>query len=357
MRRMIPFLYLCSLLLIVQIEIDESAAFFRTPPSSTQTLEAPVQGRFQHSTMNDYQPKTLSEIYQSIIQQTVSMTKPWPDSDGFAKCCMDSDASDFVVPTFPEGTGPMGAFALTRDNTHPGNEELVQTCLDAFDQFSKELAIANNSADYFLVKSLVPHITVAIFQEHPQLLPKKQKELGIAGNNNEKEDSFHFFTNEDGTRLAESLARQTSHNAPISLTLDSLILTPDGAMIAGFVDDDNGHYSKLKTDILTSAKQVMGVQDFTSRPKNMIHITCGRVVRRGGVLPTTATVQAAIQDLVRRYNQQVFPQIVAELKSSSSGSTLLVEQMTVLRNDVWLCEKNTVYGIGRLQGQEEEPAS
>ncbi|CAJ1967584.1 unnamed protein product [Cylindrotheca closterium] len=341
---------------------------------------------------------SLSNIYASIIQQTSSMIKPWPDSDGFAKCCLDSSAlsaaaeentnatttssskNSFQVPTFPEGTGPLGVFALTRENTHPGNEKLVQTCLDAFDQFCEELnAIAttlqhnnnsNNDDDdennhkgdddelFFWVKSLVPHITIAIFQEHPQLLPKMtQEEL----------DEFYFFTNDDGDKLAQSLAKQTFRYSPIQLTLDSLILTPDGAMIAGFVDDDdnnnddddggvgNNYYDKLKTDIVTDAKQVMGMGEFTSRPKNLIHITCGRVVRKQGAaleLSNTST-QADIQKLVERYNKQVFPQLVADMKGNDNGGTLLLEQLTLLRNDVWLCEKNTVYGVGKLQGPDD----
>lgn len=365
MKWVIHFLYFCSLFPVL-LTIKESTAFSTTPPTLQGQWDAPstITTKIRLD-MNHPKNSPLSERYESIVQQTETMTKPWPDSDGFANCCLYSRPDDtFEVPRFPKGTGPLGVFALTRDNTHPGNQELVQTCLDSFDQFSKELDSilkVGIQDHFFLVPSLVPHITVAIFQEHPQLLRKKKPENGVTNaENGETEDNFHFFSDQEGQTLAQNLANHTSHFAPIQLSLHSLMLTSDGAMIAGFVDDDDNLYGELKTEILEGAEQVMGAHRLTSRPKNLIHITCGRVVRKHGSRALEESTQAAIKNLVDRYNGHVFPQIVGKMKTRttsidndgqhSTDGTFLLDHMTLLRNDVWLCEHNTVYGIGKLQG-------
>lgn len=355
--------YICSLVPAV-IKINQSAALinphhFKIARSNLKyfTSQAPSsvpQAHLPQLITMAHNEKPLSELYESIIEQSLTMTKPWPDSDGFAKCCFNASTHEknvdnhamhgsFQVPVFPEGTGPLGVFALMRENVHPGNEKLVQNCLNFFDQFCDEFKELVPNELFVLVHSLVPHITVAIFQEHPRLLPKNEQ--------NHSNEDFYYFTNEDGNMLAQSLANQTSHYPLIQLALHSLILTPDGAMIAGFLDvneNSDKNYGKLKMDIMTDAKRVMGMKDFTSRPKNLIHITCGRVVRKRGALLEPRT-QATIQDLVRRYNKEVFPRLVADIKSSGTTATLWLDQLTVLRNDVWLCEKNTVYGVGKLR--------
>jgi hypothetical protein len=284
----------------------------------------------------------LPEIYRSIANKALH-ANPWPNSSGFLKYLDQNKEGVYVVPKFPKGEGPVGVFAMTSRNDRPGNSKVVSTCLEMFDSFCEDLrAIFPDGLeeDFVIVKSLAPHITVSIFQEHPRLLQHSE--------DSRMQEDFYFIDDEKTSALAESLASRTSPFEPIDLMLDSVLFTIDGAMIAGFVDNSsNGSFGRLKGEISDDANNILQGK-VTSRPKSLIHMTCGRIVSINSHRQDSER-HLAIKRLVERYNQRVLPKIVAQL----NDPVFRLEEVALLRNDVWLCEQNTEYGVGKLDGGAE----
>lgn len=287
----------------------------------------------------------LPEVYRSIANKALDVDR-WPDSTNFLQCLHKNEKGEYVVPTFPKGEGPVGLMALaSRQNSlHPGNSMHVNACLDMFDSFCEDLRQQVFTKDdgelmeeYFvIVKSLAPHLTVAIFQEHPELLMMNARQ----------ENDFYFMDNENMRELAKSLVTRASNYEPIDLMLDSVLLTSDGAMIAGYVDNSKGSFGSLKGELLDDAMDILQ-GNITSRPKRLIHMTCGRVVSINDF--DDGERQMALKTLVERYNQHLLPNLVAQL----NDPVFRLDEITLLRNDVWLCEQNTEYGVGKLSRRSE----
>jgi hypothetical protein len=257
----------------------------------------------------------------------------------------------------------------------------------------------NNVMQGYLYPSPLMHMTLAIFQEHPRILDEAGKK------------QWQHIDDERMEILIQRLGEFVYNgNFPetIPLVLDAIVLTPDGAMIAGFVeekrkatdgddkdDDDNdaGHFARLRSGLLETARDVLGT--LSSRPKNLIHITLGRILGLPPEPPpsasTAATAAAAttapssstqqlereqydarvlqVQQLVCHYNQQVFPRTVHELRkrgdggesttasNSSLGAAFPLQDFSLVRNSVWLCEENVFYNSWQLDSLSSSSSS
>eukprot|EP00980_Cylindrotheca_fusiformis_P014030 scaffold3670_cov124-Cylindrotheca_fusiformis.AAC.6 len=285
----------------------------------------------------------LPEVYRSIANKAWAGADSWPESSDFLKCLDQNREGDFVVPTFPEGEGPIGVFALASRNLHPGSSNIVKECLGMFDSFCADLRTGLFpdgggflEDDFVVVQSLAPHITVSIFQEHPRLLHQQ-----------EPTDVFHFIEDDKIRELAKSLANRASKFEPIDLLLDSILLTSDGAMIAGFVDlSVDGSFNELKGILADDAMAILQGK-VTSRPKRLIHMTCGRIASK---TLQDSEQQLAMKKLVQRYNQELLPRKVGQL----NDRIFRLDELSLLRNDVWLCESCTQFGAGILKPASEQ---
>lgn len=180
------------------------------------------------------------------------------------------------------------------------------------------------------------------------------------------EDKVHWrhVTDSDIGHMIEDFdAVFASMKEQIRLRLDSILLTPDGAMIAGFDecpnndddDDDNDDPTEGVVDSFKGLKQQCTsigrrrIGALTSRPKNLIHVTLGRVLDMGGGGHHTTSTNAAGIDggvvSVARWNDAILPQRVSQLPVRE----WTLDHVSLLRNKVWLCEETEIYKTWSLR--------
>lgn len=120
------------------------------------------------------------------------------------------------------------------------------------------------------------HTVVAIFQEHPALLPEAERADWSPVPIDKLEHDL-------GTELRADLWAYPV--PPLAVRLHGLRVCADGALIACFVEADPSApaFAPLRSRVKDIATKVLG--PLTSRPKRLIHVTLGRVLS----LPTLAT--------------------------------------------------------------------
>jgi hypothetical protein len=404
------------------------------PPS---LVMSGTSSKASSSASNQIHP--LSQVYQNISNQTCQLAASfiekmennkeeacsayWPQAESFTRHLdvknSDSDNSGsssvatsttcssglkYSAPAFPDGDGPVGVFALCPRNP-PQTSRLIDHCMQhGWEPFCRDLQqifrddnnddddddnSKNNVMQAYLYPSPLMHMALAIFQEHPRILDEAGKK------------QWQHIDDERMEILIQRLDEFVYNgNFPdsIPLALDAIVLTPDGAMIAGFVeekrkatdgddkdDDDNdaGHFARLRSGLLETAKDVLGT--LSSRPKNLIHVSLGRIL---GLPPPASTATGAptsstqrfdgarydervlqVQQLVCHYNQQVFPRVLQDLKESgsggdestrptcSSGVAFPLQDFSLVRNSVWLCEENVFYNSWQLDSLSSSSSS
>jgi hypothetical protein len=188
-----------------------------------------------------------------------------------------------------------------------------------FDDFVSELPDKSS-----IVYAKVPHLCVSVFQEHPSMLLDEEKV------------HWRHVTDSDITNMIREFDTLFANMiTPIRLCLQSILLTPDGAMIAGFEEcsDDLGLFQELRRESIRIGKQRIG--GLTSRPKNLIHVTLGRVLDIG---------QNTGFD-VRKWNDDFLPKRMSKFPVPLEWT---LEHVSLLRNKVWLCEENEIYATWSL---------
>jgi hypothetical protein len=125
-------------------------------------------------------------------------------------------------------------------------------------------------------------------------------------------------------------------------------------MIAGFVEIDHEErqrYQTMKQLLFNTAQPILDEKKdggmLTSRPKQLIHITLGRVLWIDELLTTTKScsvscglLQDDVRKLVKEYNQIRLPKVVCKFKEPKS---IKLTEISFLRNQIWLCVQNTIY--------------
>ena len=72
--------------------------------------------------------RSLSEIYASIREQATHHTPDWPRNQQFVSLLhKEKDTGHIVPPKFTDGLGPVGAYALLKDNTQA--QAIFRCCL------------------------------------------------------------------------------------------------------------------------------------------------------------------------------------------------------------------------------------
>jgi hypothetical protein len=324
---------------------DHDATFSQLSGTKQQNCSCSMKSLLPSSLIN------LSSLYQQIRDQAIQ-TPHWPASQTISQA-FECGNNVYHAPSFEDGNGPVALVALFSESENPSALPLIQNCLSQFDQFIQDLsAVATNShtredqsrntepnpkSILHLIDAKVPHICILVFQEHPSLLTPEQH--------------IHWRSVDEATvdALYNDLSSKVFHNvtSSIGLQLDSILLTPDGAMIAGFIPMDAialSTYQFIQTESSTVARNLLQTE-LTSRPKQLIHVTLGRIL--GFQESARINDSAQIQDLVRQYNLEVLPAFVAKCQMTNQHIWHL-QDITLLRNNVWLCEENTIYRVWDL---------
>ena len=296
-------------------------------------------GRRYHGVGALASSNTLSQAYRDIAARS-NLLDWWPDSRKFCQDCLvyDEASNSYELPTFSDGQGPLGVFGFLQDNQSA--QGVMGPCDIIFAEFCSKVKsdILNNDSSLSRAMDrwiLHPppssqHISVAILQEHISSL-REQADI----------DNWKPIPHSSIQLLARSLMleHQSKIQAAPELELDSLLWTPDGALIAGFLDTTSEQsFDKLRSSSRRIGRDVLG-HVLTTRPKNLIHATIGRVV---GLPPGCSPNQLKMLTcLAQEYNERILPDAVVNIKTQTPSFTL--DELTLARNIVWMLKEYSVY--------------
>lgn len=303
---------------------------------------------------------SLSQVYKEIGAKALDIGEAWPDSHVSNLLFQRDDKGAYLIPSFPEQDATLAVAALLHRSRD--TREMLKEFDAIFASFLQDLRTSfctnagagataqdpnrQNSINLleeeleryiWRIQEGTHHIVLAVFQEHPSLLLKES-------------DKAKWYRVEEAD--AEAVYHKIASQQPMDnqlpsprLKLDSMLLTRDGAMIAGFVDT-TGSFQNIRASCLEIAHTVLG--GGTSRPKNLIHVTMGRVL----ALPQNlnAAQRQGVAKLVHDYNTQILPDTVAKIMQSSQpqGASFLLEELTMFRDLVWTLIKIKEYGSWHL---------
>lgn len=268
----------------------------------------------------------LSAVYRNLRVQANEKAEGWPHADAMrSKLVEMADWKDSRLqpPEFSDGHGPIGAYSMFRSVEQL---RVLRFCKQAFDRFLDELKLILTPEQQPEFERLLwvnaersYHTCVSVFHEHPSLLTSEADQA-----------KWRPVQGELLKQLAAALRQTTAkHNSAPTLTLDSLCVTADGAFIVGFVDDERGTFAALRESTAACAKATIG-GELTSRPKSLIHVTLGRIL--GMPAGLSAAQRARIAALVREYNDEVLPRLVA---SADCPRVMRVGGLSLVRDRVW----------------------
>ena len=293
--------------------------------------------------------RSLSEIYASIREQATHHTPDWPRNQQFVSLLhKEKDTGHIVPPKFIDGLGPVGAYALLKDNTQA--QAIFRCCLKgATASFVKEAAplYQHSLKDWFAYQPSPEslHMCIVIFQEHPSLLK------GDA----DMKDIWQPIPPEALLPFLEKVTTVLVNGFDtMPLRLDSIFWTPDGALIAGLTEDvadqvvatnDNSiipryshtrerSFTRLRNTCKSVAEENLPIP-LTSRPKKLIHVTLGRILFK----PKSPSKEEQLHALMKRYNQQVLPSLLDRIRSAPeyNHGRFAVQEIHLLREIVWMC--------------------
>ena len=299
----------------------------------------PIMTSSTNIAVDDEPPEDLSSVYKEIASRALSVEN-WPDTTTYNKLLRRDALGVFQIPSFPVSEAPLAVVTLLDQN--PAARQIIRECDEVFELFLNDLQNILPSTGWIgrnVWRSIqgTHHITIAVFQENPSLLINAEDRKRCR---TVPEDVAEELFSQLSTRQL----RHANLVAPI-LQLDSLVITGDGVMIAGFVEQSRNSFRAIRNSCLQIAGTILG--ELTSRPKKLIHVTVGRVLE----LPrdTNQTQQIAVNQLVREYNSQILPEKVAIIKSSlPNKATFALTEVTMIRDVVWMLRKIKTYGSWRF---------
>ena len=300
----------------------------------------------------------LAQIYTDIAQQAVQHTPDWPRNQQFVSLLQQDDKGHYVAPTFNDGLGPIGTYALLKDNAQAQTilRYALQMSMVQFVKAAKTLyGIPNDSVNKSPAESTYNdsnawfayqpkpeslHMCIVIFQEHFSLLKGHADMQAI----------WKPFPTEIMPKFVQTLTHsiRQEFTTGIPLRLHSIFWTPDGALIAGLVqdnsnsnseDNDNNNekstsFAQLRKVCVSVAEEVLPIP-LTTRPKKLIHVTLGRILEK----PKTESAQESLTKLMQDFNRDELPQLTATIRTSAEFNfgRFDVEKVYLLREIVWMC--------------------
>lgn len=267
---------------------------------------------------------SLHSAYSNIRHQCNERALGWPHAEGIRASFREDEHGILQPPAFEDGHGPIGVYAMLQDNADA--MAVLRWCQAAFDDITASLCqVLTPTQQEQLMGCLriVPderslHTCVSVFHEHPSLLK-----------DDEQRAAWRAVDQDLAHSLATALSACHATSARPLLALDSLSLTADGALIAGFVDDEVAAFGELRTSSSDVGVQAIG-GTLTSRPKTLIHVTLGRLLGRPDDMSDEQDEAFAAK--IRRFNSETLPQMVAR----SSPRTFELRACSLVRDSVWL---------------------
>ncbi|KAG7363199.1 hypothetical protein IV203_026559 [Nitzschia inconspicua] len=301
------------------------------------------------------QQPSLSQVYRDIAHCSNQITNDWPHSQDFCRDYLIYNVTHqyYQLPTFPDGNGPLGVFGMLYQNEK--TKAIMNECHGLFEQFCKDVQstilkddaqMQDDFMDHWVLNTPPEsdHISVAILQEHPTFLKDPIER-----------EQWKPIPSHKIQKLAKEYSRKHAGIPSPNLELDALLWTPDGAMIAGFIetsDDGYSSFEELRIVSKTTALEVLGSSTLSAtRPKKLIHATVGRVL---GLPPTTTSKVHSVKEgrrrqkqelsaLAQTYNTLVLPDTVSKIRRESDGIFEL-QQLSLLRNQRWMLFEYKEYG-------------
>lgn len=306
-------------------------------------------GRRYHALAALASSNNLSQAYRDIATRS-NLLDQWPDSKKFCQDCLvyDEASNSYELPTFSDGQGPLGVFGFLQGNKRA--QGIMAPCDIIFAEFCSKVKreVLNNdpslsrAMDRWILQTPPSshHISVAILQEHISSLREKADI-----------DKWQPIPYSSIQLLGRSLMLEhdSKIDVPPELELDSLLWTPDGALIAGFVDTTaEESFEMLRSSARSIGRDILG-DVLTTRPKNLIHATIGRVV---GLPPGSSPNQKELLTcLVQEYNERILPNAVVNIKTKTPSFTL--DELTLARNIVWMLKEYLVYQSWSLSSSRD----
>jgi hypothetical protein len=309
--------------------------------------------------------RTLSKVYRDIAQRSNQITTDWPHSQALCQDCLVYNEAHgcYQLPFFNDGNGPLGVFGLLHRNEQA--QDIMEVCHGVFDQFCSDVctkilrddpAIQAEFLEHWVLNtpSESDHISVAILQEHPSFLkdPMERKR-------------WEPIASTSILELGAILSCEHGKIPAPMLELDAVLWTPDGALIAGFVetnkDGRDSSFDKLRTTTKSLAQSVLNNSTLSAtRPKQLIHATVGRVVglpqtttwSRGEIKTHQQRLHEELSALACEYNDIVLPNIVSKIREEGKG-TFELWQLSLLRNVRWMLVEYQEYSSWKIGCQLE----
>lgn len=188
---------------------------------------------------------SLSNTYREIAIRSNQLER-WPDSQ---KLCddylvYDGPTQSYRLPTFSDGHGSLGVFTFLGRNENASF--MMEACDGVFSSFCQQITtdvlkgdkIRQDTVSDWIFRSPFEsdHISVAILQEHPSFL-RDPEDLA----------KWQPISSSTIQQLGVLFANDHANVPAPQLELDSLLWTPDGALIAGFVEDGEEFESLRKS--------------------------------------------------------------------------------------------------------------
>ena len=245
----------------------------------------------------------LERAYREIGRSGVGALElgDWPRSSYFLEHCETRPEDGALLPRRFETDSVVGVSCeLGEDREHVRLLETAQRVFSDILQEARERCLSAAASREFATRGIwwAPresfHAVVSVFSEHPDLLDRDARERWTPV----PEDKLKH---ELGVELRSDLWAYPV--PPINLRLHGYRFCADGALIACFVDDDAGRgggerdagelektpeaaedaadaptaFGALRRRVTALGLKVLGA--LSSRPKRIIHVTLGRVLR------------------------------------------------------------------------------
>lgn len=301
---------------------------------SIETLNPGQRGKLKANRVAEDKKRQRAQMYEDLWRNTALRASQWPQAAAMREKLIVSDAKTgrLAPPRF--GSGVVGS-AVFHDQTQEG-KQLFLNAREVMEAFLNDLASHALGGDASRIATWQEqgvwwcpeeafHTIVTIFMETKEIL-----------DNAEEKQKCREVSIEDEHQLAEALLVGLAKSTELKLQVRGYRITPDGALLVLFEEPhgEGNSFTALRQTVAHIGTNVLG--ELTSRPKNIIHATVGRVM----LLPADLSdaERAAAADVVRRWSQALgaghWP---GKPGQSLPGlyKTLPVTQIYLYRETVW----------------------
>lgn len=247
---------------------------------------------------------SLSDVYLEIRHQCVEDAMLWPRAETMQGIFARDEGGLVKSPIWEDGKGPVGLYAKLSISSEHVN--ILRKCRLTFEDFLAQLShnmLCELRDEFKRSCYLCPeptwHMCVLIYHENPDLISESERM------------HWQHIDPEMADALASGVRKCTESLRAPTLTLDSLSICSDGALIAGFVDDAHGCFSTLRSVARDAGREILN-GELTSRPKRLMHVTLGRVL---ALPPLSFAERAACTRTLLKFNNETLPEVARSIST------------------------------------------